>query len=80
MNKNSLYGFGDPQTWGGRTYEPSEAEIFRDELEDKECSKLAEVLSDYPSSFYDAVIESEAWNKHIDILVEKAKYDDRDYN
>lgn len=77
---NLTYGFGDPQTWGGRTYEPSAAEIFRDELEDRECDKLAEVLSDYPSSFYDAVIESEAWNKYIDRLVENAKYDDGDYS
>lgn len=68
-----MYGYGDWQTWGGASPEPSDEELFWEKLDEEESEKIAEVLSDYPEYLRDALVESDAWRKYIDGLVEKAK-------
>lgn len=64
-----MYGFGDPETWGGRSYEQSCYEIAYEKTDEEQCAKLKEALRDFPDEFIDLIIESDAWHNHIEGLV-----------
>ena len=65
-----MYGFGDPETWGGCSYEPSRYDVLYERLDEEQGAKLQEALKDFPDEFVDLIIESDAWHRHINWLVE----------
>lgn len=70
-----MYGYGDWQTWGGCSPEPSDYEIYREKVDEDEAAKLAELLDGYPTGIYELVVESEAWCQYIDDLIESRSED-----
>lgn len=68
-----MYGYGDWQTWNGLSPEPSDEDVYWEKVDNEEVEKIGKVLSDYPEYLKDALIESDAWRKYIDGLIDKAK-------
>lgn len=70
----TMYGYGDWQTWGGASPDPYDGdEVFWEKLDEEESEKIIKILSGYPDYLYEALIESDAWRRYIDSLVESAK-------
>lgn len=53
------YGFGDPQTWGGRSPEPSDYDCLYEKVEEEMSDKLYKALQDIGmEEVYDAAVNS----------------------